>query len=150
MNNDKLKTCIFLKWLFTLNPFQVCILLSNSVFLFQFKDMHLFQGNYCMSKYLFMAWSHLSFSNTKVYWGNLSVPPSQLSLSGLWTRTHVVNLCLWSGWRTPSGQMLRQSSHWPRRIRRRNMPIRLFVLPSFHSAAQTVGHQPAGGETVEG
>lgn len=85
-------TSIFPKWLFTLNPFQVCILLSNSVFLFQFKDMHLFQGNYCMSKYLFMASSHLSFSNTKLYWGNLSVLPSQLSLSGFWTRTHVVNL----------------------------------------------------------
>ncbi len=84
-------------------------------------------------------WSqpHLSFVffQHKACWGNLSVSPSRGSLSGLWTGTHVVNLCLWSGWGTASGQMLRQCSRWPRRIRRRNMPIRLFVLPFFHPAA---------------
>ena len=31
--------------------------------------------------------------------------------------------------------MLRQCPRWPWRIRRRNMPIRLFVLPSFHPEA---------------
>ena len=49
-------------------------------------------------------WSqlHLSFLffQYKSLRGNLSVSPSRGSLSGLWTRTHVVNLCLWSGWRT--------------------------------------------------
>lgn len=84
-------------------------------------------------------WSQLNLSfvffQYNPYRGNLSVSPSWGSLSGFWTRTHVVNLCLWSGWRTASGQMLRQCSGWLRRIRRRIMPNRLFVLPSFHPAA---------------
>lgn len=50
------------------------------------------------------------------------------------TRTRVVNLCPWSGWIPALGQELRQCPLWPMRIRQRNMPIRLFVLPSFHRA----------------
>lgn len=80
----------------------------------------------------------------------VSSSPSRGSLSGLWITTHVVNLCLWSGWRTASGQMLRQCSRWPRRIRRRNMPIRLFRPAIFPSRSRPVGPLPVGGEAVGG
>lgn len=53
----------------------------------------------------------------------------------VWVWTRVINLCPWSGWIPARDQELRQCPPWTKNIRQRNMPIRLFVLPSFHRAA---------------
>lgn len=64
-----------------------------------------------------------------------SLSTCQRNWSGYKIMTRVVNLRPWSGWIPALGQELRQWPPWLKNTRQRNMPIRLFVLPSFHRAA---------------
>lgn len=74
-----------------------------------------------------------------------SLSKRQGNWSGYKTRTRVVNLCSWSGWIAALGQEIRQCPPRLKNTRQRNMPIRLFVLPSFHGVAAQSELRPSWG-----